>query len=147
MGCVLGRILRQFPVEEPEETAVVIVQVVDQLVGIVRARRVRGHARLGIALGVVAEQRGPAEHQQRRIVHEVQHGKQTVKRVNHSFPMTKYKKGTKTNGRGTTRVGLMNVKDQNDWYLNCLYTNIVDNSTLFFIFFTIDALKFNKNIL
>lgn len=76
MDRVLGRVLRQLLVEEPEEAAVVVVQVVDQLVGVSGTRRVRGGARPGVTSGVVAQQSGPAEHQQRRVVHEVQHGQQ-----------------------------------------------------------------------
>jgi len=61
-------------VKEPEETAVVVVQVVDQLVGVPGTGRIRGGAILGIAPGVVTQQRGTAEHEQRRVVHKVQHG-------------------------------------------------------------------------
>jgi len=64
-------------VEEPEETAIVIIQVVDQLIGVSGTGRIRCRAIPGIASGVVPQQRCSAEHEQRRIVHEVQHGQQS----------------------------------------------------------------------
>jgi hypothetical protein len=65
MSGVLGSVLWKLLVEEPEETAVVVVQVVDQLVGVPRTSRIRGRAIPGIASGVVPQQRSSAEHEQR----------------------------------------------------------------------------------
>lgn len=67
---------RRLLVEEPEESALVVVQIVDQVVRVPRTNGVRVRARTGVASGVVSQQRGPAEHQQRRFVHEHNHGQQ-----------------------------------------------------------------------
>lgn len=71
---VLRSVLWQLLVEKPEETAIVVVQIVDQLVRIPGTRGVRGRARSAVTAGVVSQQGGPAEHKQWRIVHEIQHG-------------------------------------------------------------------------
>jgi len=72
-------------IEEPEETAVVVVQVVDQLFGVPGAGWIRSDAILGITPGIVPQQRGPAEHEQRRVVHKVQYGQQSESHVTYEI--------------------------------------------------------------
>lgn len=63
MGRVLGCVLWQLLVEESEETAVVVVQVIDQLIGIPGTSWVGSYARFWVSAGVVTQQRSSAKHQ------------------------------------------------------------------------------------
>lgn len=80
---VLRSVLWQLLVEEAEEASVVVVEVVYQVVGVAGARGVGDQASPGVPSGSVPKESRSSEHQQGRVVHEIEHCQQPLEQHKH----------------------------------------------------------------